>query len=294
MRSKNTILLTVVVTLNLIALLGNTATAQISAFNEERRGCLYFGVGTGVYTSYGHSTVHIDQGSLGNNYQMNGLAATNSGTGASFSPLQLDYRLGYFFTYDQKWGAELSYDGNPYYVTDNQKVIIGGTVNGIKQSSTVTFSAANGFKYSLNGADLILINAVRRFGLFWGGTHKVRLDAFLKVGVGPAMPKPTVSLYGDPNSPKMGFGGWNTGVEAAFRATLFRYGYLEIAAKYDYASLSGMNITDGTAKQNLAITSVIASIGFTIPTTHEHPLFEKGEKKHRVITLKPMYPSDTN
>jgi hypothetical protein len=290
MKSKNTLLFFILVIITLISA-RKVAVAQISAFDEERMGCLYFGVGSAVVNTYSKSTIHIDQSQIGNNYQLSSLAASTTGSGSSFSPLQLYYRLGYFFNYNQTWGIELSYDGAPYYVNDNQKTTMSGIYGGAKVNNEVMFSAATGSKYSLNGADLILFNAVKRFGLFWGKTHKVRVDAFLKAGIGPAMPKATVNLYGDPNTPKAQFAGFNTGVEGAIRATLFRYLYLDLAAKYDYASLSGMTIMDGTAKQSFTKTSVVATVGFTIPTTKNHPLFQKGVKTHRVITLKPMYPS---
>ena len=290
MRLNNTLLLTLA-TLSFIALQRNTASAQVSVWDEERRGSLYFGVGEAIMENYSNSTIHIDQSSLGNTYVLNKLAGSNSGSGGgSFSPLSLNYRLGYFFSYRQDWGFELNFDPTTYYVKDGQKTPVSGTMNGTPYSGTITFSAANGYKYSLNGGNLILLNVVKRFGLFWGRTHKVRFDAFVKAGVGPVMPKATATLNGPANSPQMQFSGINGGVEGALRATLFRYIYFEVAAKYDYASFSGMKVYEGTAKQNLAVTSVVGTVGITLPTTKHHPLYEKGEKKRRVVTIKPMYP----
>ena len=288
---KNTLLFGRLIMLMLVMLLKlTTATAQVSGHDEEKRGSLYFGAGYSM-SYYNQSTIHIHQGKDGNSYGMSNMAGSNSSTPSTpFSASKLSYQLGYFFNYDQTWGVELSYDPAIYYVK-NQKATISGTFGGLKTTTPIDFSAANGFSYSLNGSGLILASAVKRIGLFLSPTHKVRIDAMLKAGIGPAIPKAMVTLYGSGNAPKYQLAGINGGLSAALRATLLRYLYLEVAAKYDYEYLYGLKIHDGTAKQNLSMETVTGTIGFTLPTTHRHPFFLKQEKPHRIITIKPMYPS---
>lgn len=289
MRPKNT-LFTIAI-LFLLIFFKNTAIAQVEAWDEQRRGSFYLGAGKSLVSTYGNSTIHINQGSR-DDYQINDLKGSNTGSPTPpFSPLQLNYRLGYFFTYNQSWAIELNFDAATYYVKDSQSVSQSGA---IKASGMLVFSAANGYKYALNGADQLLINIVKRKGLFWDKTHKVRIDILGKVGAGPMIPKANITLNNEPNNPQIQTAGWNAAAEIAGRVTLFRFLYFELSGKYDYASLSGIKIYHGTAAQNLTTTSVTASVGFTLPTTRHHPLFQKGEKEHRIITLKSMYPSDTN
>jgi outer membrane protein OmpA-like peptidoglycan-associated protein len=153
--------------------------------------------------------------------------------------------------------------------------------------SDVKFSKTSGSYYYFDGMNLFLANFVKRWRVYRANTAKISVDMLGKAGVGPALPHIHSKLPVNPtDGGQLVFGGWNYGVEAACRVTLFRYGYFELAGKYDYAMLDNLQIYQGNAKQDIASYQVIASIGFTLPTTHLNPLFHK---EKRIVTMLPWY-----
>jgi hypothetical protein len=265
----------------------NISTAQIRKGGGGRKGSLYFSGGMNM-EKYSPTTLHINQPSLGNNYDLTKVNADNKVKNNTISPTTLNYRIGYYFGFHQKYGIELNYDPINYHVTDGQSLQASGTINDMTNvTKTINFSSKTGYYYSLNGANLLLANFVRRFTLFRPNSNRIGIDAIAKAGAGPAMPNVQSSFPGNPgNGPKYQFGGWNAGIEGAIRVTFYRYVYLEFAAKYDYASLTGLNIYEGTAAQNINTLELIGSLGFTFPTHRFNPLFYKGR---RIITILPLY-----
>ena len=126
----------------------------------------------------------------------------------------------------------------------------------------------NGFYYFLNnGANFFLINIVKRIGIYHTHDNSLHLDLLGKAGIGPVVPHVQNSFFGQANDPHFQFGGWNTGLEGAVRATFFRYLYLEFSNKMDYARYSGLNVYEGKAHQAFGTYEMILSIGLVIPTT---------------------------
>jgi hypothetical protein len=286
MRSNNGLLS---LSLSILIVLANTTlTAQIRRNDGAHHGSFYLSAGKNV-SSFGRSDIHIEQKSLGNNYDMMQVKADNKGTGLSIFPWNLNYRLGYYFDYDQTMGIELSYDPVNFHITDGELIPVQGTINDVPNTSkAIAFSSKDGYYYSLSGANLLLANFVKRYTLFRPITNKIAIDGIAKVGAGPLMPRceSTMPYNGYPihsfDDHQFQFRGFNTALEGALRFTFFRFIYLEAAAKYDYAMYKGMNIYKGTASQNLSTTEVIASLGFTFPTNKFNPLFYHPRK---VITI---------
>jgi len=261
--------------------------AQIRKGGGGRKGSLYFSGGMNMAT-FNKPNIQINQPSLGNSYTLSNVAADNKSSTTGISPALLNYRVGYYFGYYQKYGIELNYDPVVYHLTDGQSIVEKGTINDVSNiNTTIKFSQKSGYYYSLNGANLLLVNLVRRITLFRPNSNRIAVDFLIKAGVGPALPNVESGLPGPKfDAPAYGYGGWNAGLEGAFRIAFYRYVYLEIAAKYDYASFTGLNIMHGTASENLGTTEYIASLGFTFPTKHFNPLFYKGK---RIITIMPLY-----
>jgi hypothetical protein len=263
------------------------AKAQVSIFDVDRHGSLYLSIGTHS-PSYKASTIHISQGTSGNDYDLENVTADDQSNKAS-SILNASFRLGYFFNNNQDLAIELSYDPLSYHVTDGQKVTLAGQLNHTDITKTLTFSEANGYYYYINGSNHVLVNLVKRFGLYKNRLHTFYVDALAKAGAGPLMPSISNSIEGKKTeNPGFQVSGWNADFEAALRLTIYKYVYVEGAWKYDWASYSNMNVYDGTASQKLSTTSVIFSLGFTISTTERNPRFDKVEKLRPVLTIGTM------
>jgi hypothetical protein len=269
-----------------IALSATAVKAQVSIYDVDRHGSIYLNIGS-FTPSFSGSTIHVKQGSLNNDYNLENLTADENTNKSSSIP---SFRLGFFFNNNQDLALELSYDPVNYHVIDGQVVAQKGTVTGTDVDKTMKFSVANGYYYNLSGANQVLINIVKRFGLYKNEKHTFYLDALAKVGVGPLMPAVSNSIDGKVMDNPGGFqiSGWNAGFEAGIRATIYKHVYLEGAWKYDRASYTSVNINSGTADQKLTTTGFIFSIGGTLSTTKRNPRFDKVQKKRHILTIGSM------
>lgn len=271
----------------MILLFTTVAKAQVSIYDVDRHGSLYLGIGTHSPT-YGTSTLHVTQDALGNDYSLENLTAEEKSNKSS-SILNSSFRVGYFFNNDQDLAIEVSYDPVSYHVVDGQTAPVKGQIGHNDVIKSLAFSEANGYYYYLNGSNHVLVNLVKRFGLYKNKMHTFYVDVLAKGGAGPAMPAVSNSLGGKvTEGPSFQVGGWNAGFEAALRLTIYRYFYLEGAWKYDRAWYNNIAIYDGTAKQNLTTKSFIFSLGFTISTTERNPRFDKVSKNRPVLTIGSM------
>jgi len=233
-----------------------------------------------VYASWGyngewytHSTIHISQPSLGNNYDFVHVKAHdhpgwNEGLfSKALSIPQYNYRLGFLLDEERGWGFEINFDHTKYIFAD-QNVRLKGTLNNHPVDTAIAFNQANGFYYYLNnGANFLLFNVTKKWHLLKTADEKVKVDFLGKFGVGPVIPHTQNSLFGMLNHQGFQFGGWNTGAEGSLRATFYRYVYLEYSNKIDYARYSGLNVYEGKAHQAFGTYEMILSLGFVIPTT---------------------------
>lgn len=233
-----------------------------------------------VYASWGynaewytHSTVHVSQPGLGNNYNFEQVRAHdhlgwNDGlfTEALSIP-QYNYRLGFLLDEEKGWGFEINFDHTKYIISD-QNVRVKGVMNNQPVDATVAFNSNNGFYYFLNnGANFLLFNVTKKWHLLKTRDEKVKVDFLGKFGVGPVIPHTDNELFGEKNHEGFQMGGWNTGAEGSLRATFFRWIYLEYSNKLDYARYSGLNIYEGKAHQAFGTYEMILSLGVIIPTS---------------------------
>jgi hypothetical protein len=233
-----------------------------------------------VYASWGynaewytHSSVHISQSALGNNYTMQSVKGHdhlgwNDGlfTEALSIP-QYNYRLGFLLDEDKGWGFEINFDHTKYIISD-QTMRIKGRLNNHPVDSNITFNSANGFYYFLNnGANFLLFNVTKKWHLLKTADEKVKVDFLGKFGVGPVIPHTDNELFGQKNDQGFQMGGWNVGAEGSLRATFYRHVYLEFSEKLDYARYHNLNIYEGAAHQAFGTEELILSLGFVIPTS---------------------------
>ncbi len=242
-----------------------------TATKPYRHGEFYFswGYNTEAYTK---SNIKIDQPQLGNKYSYTDVQGHDHrgwDEGLFSKALtipQYNYRIGYFFGNKRDLGIELNFDHTKFIFPDGP-AHIKGTINGKAVDSTVNFTRDNGFYYYLNnGANFLLLNITKRWHWKTNKRENIKLDAIAKFGIGPVIPHVDNSFFGKANDADFQFGGWNTGLEGAFRSTFFKHIYLELAGKLDYARYSNLKIYEGTAKQAFGTAEVILNIGYTFHT----------------------------
>lgn len=217
---------------------------------------------------YTNSTVKINQPTLGNKYQfvnVKGHDHPGWDEGLFTKDLtipQYNYRLGYFFNNKKNIGVEINFDHTKFIITNGQTAKIKGNLNNRYVDSSLNFSEDNGFFYYLNnGANFLLFNITKRWQ--WTQSKNIKIDLLAKAGVGPVIPHVENSFFGKRNDRGFQFGGWNTGVESALRATFFNHVYAEFSGKLDYARYSHLKIYEGRAKQELKTAEIILSLGYT-------------------------------
>ena len=256
-------------------------TADQPAKKKKHPGAIYFSWGYNQEW-YTNSTVHVKQSELQNDYQMVQVKAhdhmgwnNKSIFKQALTIPQYNYRLGYYFNDKQDLAIELNFDHTKYIIKDGQTMRIKGTRSGMAVDENIVFSEANGFYYFLNnGANFFLFNIVKRYGLYHTKDRNLQIDLTGKVGIGPVIPHVENRLFGLRNDAGFQFGGWNTGAETAIRATVAKYGFLELSQKVDYARYSNLRVASGRARQAFGTYELILSAGFILPTRKHNPLFE--------------------
>ncbi len=263
------------------------ADAQIRKGDAGGNGSIYFSAGYGLNWFLNKPDIYIKQPSLGSEYHLLPVKSDSKGSGKSIFPAQLRYRLGYYFNYDQTYGVEVSYDPVVYHITNNSDVLQKGTINNAPVDAVMTFASDSGYYYCMSGANLLMLNFVRRYGVYRNSSNNVRVDILAKFGGGPVMPGTVSNLDSNGFSDRQfQIRGWNAGIEVGPRITLFRYGYLEFTAKYNYASYNNIKVHQGTASQTLSTLQVLGSLGFTLPTSRFNPLFHHERK---LLTIIPIF-----
>ena len=267
----------------------NNLLAQVSSWQETRRGALYFSCGYNYYTDPA-CTIHIEQAELNSSYDLMNVKTQKNATNASLSIMNLlNYNVGYFFNYNQTWALEICYIPINLYAIDNQKVQLKGIKEGVKLDTAILLSAATGNHFAVNKeTSLLQLNLVRRYPIYRNKIRNISFDLYGKIGLGPILINPDIQIDGNKNKP--GFspsGGWNEDAAIGCRLTLLRHVYIEVLAKYDNAKLLNENIYDGYAQQSLTTFTTNINLGILLPTTHYNPLFRKGEKPKRGLPTGP-------
>lgn len=242
------------------------------------------------YVSWGYnkdywtnSNIHISQPGLGNDFTVNNVRAGDYpgwNTGIFNKDLmspQYNIRIGHYLNANHTWGVELSFDHAKYNTDLNQTAIISGMINGqtVNQNAVLTRQY---FYYALhNGANLLMVNVIRRKPMLDFYRTNLELAAIGKIGGGVMLPHPENTIFG--NTVDVGpkswpnyfgwnhgwwqFGGWTAGVEAGFQLLVHHRMYVEFTDKEAYVTLSNIQVYEGTASQSMWLNEVIGNLGVT-------------------------------
>ena len=249
----------------------------------KRRGEFYFswGYNTEWYT---RSNVKISQPELGNDFMFKSIRGHDHrgwDEGLFSKALtipQYNYRIGYFLGNKKDWGIEINFDHTKFIFADDQQVHIKGTMNNKAVDGYVRFKEndavgadSSSYYFLNNGANFLLFNIVKRWHLSANKKGTIKIDGLSKFGIGPVVPHVQNKFFDQPeNNPHFQVGGWNTGLEGALRSTFYKYVYLELAGKVDYARYANLKIYKGTARQAFGTAEIVLSLGVTFNTGKAH------------------------
>lgn len=261
---------------------------SVSTFGAAINHNLDLSIQPSWYVSWGYnkdfwsnSDINISQPSLGNNFTISNVSAGddpewNSGLfNKSFMGPQYNIRIGHYLNPQHTWGVELSFDHAKYNSNINQVANVSGKINGqaINQDEVLTRQY---FYYALhNGANLLMVNLVRRKSIF--DFYRTNLEFALigKIGAGVMLPHPENTIMGNTvntgsktfsnafgiNHGWWQFGGWTAGIEAGVQILVHHRVYLEVTDKEARITLDNIQVYQGTASQNLWLNEVIGNIG---------------------------------
>ncbi len=275
------------IALTLLCVFGFASFAQHSDSTKHcklkivKNGSLYgsWGYNEEQYTS---SNLYVSQPGMNNNFVYNNiLASDHIGWDHLFSlqPTipQYNYRLGYFFNEKQDLAIELNFDHTKYIVQQGYNVIVAGTLHGRNVDTTVYLNNSTLRYFLNNGANFFLFNLVKKIKIVSTADKKFVVDGLVKAGVGPLIPHVDNAIFGTDNRKQFQLGGWNTGVEATIKVTLYKHIYVEYCNKVDYARYSHLEVYNGRAHQNFGTYENILNIGYTLHLHHKKYPFQEGK-----------------
>lgn len=248
---------------------------QAQSKQKERKGEFYFSWGYNKEW-YTKSNIKVKQPELGNDYKFVNITGHDRPGWDEGNLLkipisipQYNYRIGYFFNKKKGLAFEINFDHTKFIAAEQNARIV-GKLNNRPVDSIVAFTEPNGYYYYLNnGANFLLFNIVKRWGLHESKNGNFKVDALGKAGIGPVIPhvENSFSTLGGskPNDPHFQIGGWNVGVEGTITATFFKTVFLEYCNKLDYASYSGLSIYKGTVNHSFGTYEWILNLGITFP-----------------------------
>ncbi len=241
--------------------------AQNNKSNRKKEFYFSWGYNKEWYTK---STVKVSQPSLGNDYSFVGIKGhDNPGWddgifNKAISIPQYNYRIGLFLNKEKGIAVEINFDHTKFIFAD-QQARVKGKRNFVPIDSVVNFKSPEFNYYLNNGANFLLFNIVKRWHFYATKNDNIKIDLLGKAGIGPVIPHVENTLFGEANNSGFQLGGWNVGLEAAVRATFFKYGFVEYANKLDYARYSNLEVYQGKAKHAFGTYEMILTAGVTFP-----------------------------
>jgi hypothetical protein len=238
---------------------------------------------------YAPSDIHVTQPSLGNNFTVHKVKATDFATNIpetldslakfNFFAPQENIRIGKFMDAEKTFAIEFSLDHSKYNTTLEQTAYVSGTIStpaGTPVNQNMVLDKQN-FDYALhNGLNHIMLNAVWLHHLYGPKQKPGDLESISRVGAGVLLPHAVNTIFGNKNEvgPKWvnscclssddwwQLNGWTVGVEVGVRYRLTQSVYLEATLKEAYGVLRKVPVYQGTADQEIWMTEGVFSVGY--------------------------------
>jgi hypothetical protein len=228
---------------------------------------------------WGKSDIHVKQSSLGNDFVIHNVEASDYPGVLLSSDLtvpQFSFRVGKFINEDHTLAIEFNMDHTKYNNNIGQVAQVTGRIN--NQYVDINHVLDDNYFYYVlhNGANHIMMNFVKITPLIGENEQSMSLSAISRAGVGILFPHSGNTILGNKNSVgKKSLGnccgfnhgwwqvnGWTAGVELGGRFMFYRPVYLEATIKEAYGKLYNVPVYQGTADQSLWMTEGVLSMGF--------------------------------
>lgn len=171
------------------------------------------------------------------------------------------------YSFNEKWGIELSYDHTKYVVTDWQNARIKGQIDGREIDGDTILNPDRFLHFEhTDGANFWMVNAVRNFKMVEAGRN-LQLSWVVKPGAGVVIPRTDVTIFGERLNNNWHLAGWIVGIETGLRAQFFKNGFFELVTKgtyADYVQCLVLGKGNGSAKHHFFAGQVTATIGVRI------------------------------
>jgi hypothetical protein len=177
---------------------------------------------------------------------------------------QFSWELGYYFT-RKKFGIEYHYDHIKYFVQQNQKVHMAGSIGGtIYNKDTVINPQFVQMEHS-DGGNYAMINIVKWIPLVLDKKKEPKLNVIVKAGFGLVNPKTNTTILGEHRDDKYHISGYVTGVEAGLRYNFLEHFFIQGSAKGAFANYTQFLIANGYGRHRFFSGQFIYMLGGRVP-----------------------------
>jgi hypothetical protein len=184
---------------------------------------------------------------------------------------QYNYRFGFYLNKEKTRALEINFDHAKYIVTDFQKVLVTGIIDG-KQVNGDSILNPNTFLHfeHTDGANWLHFNYVQQQTLAHTAGSKRKLLTWLwKAGAGINIPRTDFTWKGDRLNNNFHVAGYNISAESGFRLYPSKKFFIETTGKTGYvryvnALANTTTSTGNRAKHGFGYFELIATFGFDI------------------------------
>ena len=226
----------------------NTAV-KAQPVSRFKSSTFYFGVGTNL-SSYSKSDIHLKSyGSPAFDITLqNVLGKDDGGFSNNGGAPQYSLQLGYY-NHRKNWGIEFNFDHIKYFVRQNQRVMLNGTINNVAyHTDTLITPQLMSLEHS-DGANYALFKLVKWIGLKKNADQRTLLNLVLKAGAGPVIPKTNSTIMGNHWDDRYHIAGYVLALEGGLRYNIGKFLYAEANAKGAYANYKNFLIANGSGSQ---------------------------------------------
>jgi len=226
-----------------------STSARAQATNSLKNGTVYFAFGTNL-SFYSKSDIHLTSySSPAFDFTLQKVRGKDDGGlktngGAPQYSLQLGY-----YSHKKNWGIEFNFDHIKYFIRQNQRVKLNGTINNAAYNTDTLITPQLISLEHSDGANYALFKLVKWLALAKDGQQHTLLNLVLKAGAGPVVPKTNSTIMGIHWDDRYHVAGYVIAIEGGLRYNIGRYLFAEGNAKGAYANYKNFLIANGSGSQ---------------------------------------------
>jgi hypothetical protein len=221
----------------------------LSQPHKQSNGTFYLGFGPN-FSYFSQSDIHLKRSTSPEfDFALYNVRGKDDG-GINFrnGAPQYSYAVG-FYDKRKKWGIELSFDHIKYYILQNQRVHMEGSINN-EHFDVDTLLVPSFVKLEhTDGANYLLLKLVKRIRLNMAAKNDGKLNAVFKAAIGPVIPKTNSTIMGNHRDDRYNVAGYVFALESGVRYSFARFLFIEGGAKGAYANYKHFLIAGGTGSQ---------------------------------------------